>query len=207
MLSTFQPIFLQVLLSESPKTDKKLEQPGSPSSGSIPPVPAPRTTSRMSRNQSPIYRSIDSDEGPMGNSPPEEEGIYEPPPGMKMPPRSAGPPPIHSNGIYSESELESSVYGGTRSQIYSSRAPSRCSSISATQSFDMRMYGQIGPGAKPGKGEVKPSAGPSSKGNEDTKEKLENPYYYYGSTRNQKKYKQHLLQQKHRPLLPSQRLL
>ena len=40
---------------------------------------------------------------------------------------------------------------------------------------------------------------------EESKEKLENPYYYYGSTRNQKKSKQALLQQKPRPLLPSQR--
>ena len=35
--------------------------------------------------------------------------------------------------------------------------------------------------------------------------KLENPYYYYGSTRNQKKAKMIAQQQKPRPLLPSQR--
>ena len=35
------------------------------------------------------------------------------------------------------------------------------------------------------------------------RERLENPYYYYGSTRNQKKAK--MIQQKPRPLLPSQR--
>ena len=35
------------------------------------------------------------------------------------------------------------------------------------------------------------------------RERLENPYYYYGSTRTQKKAK--TIQQKPRPLLPSQR--
>ena len=37
------------------------------------------------------------------------------------------------------------------------------------------------------------------------RERLENPYYYYGSTRNQKKAKMIAAQQKPRPLLPSQR--
>ena len=60
---------------------------------------------------------------------------------------------------YSESDLSSldpvyaagkSIYGvgggiyGANGGNYSSRAPSRCSSISATQSFDMRVYGRIG---------------------------------------------------------------
>lgn len=39
------------------------------------------------------------------------------------------------------------------------------------------------------------------KSQEDAKEKLENPYYYYGSTRNQKK----AANSKPKPLLPSQR--
>ena len=39
------------------------------------------------------------------------------------------------------SESDETAYGGQSSSIYS-RAPSQCSSVSATQSFDMRMYGR-----------------------------------------------------------------
>lgn len=158
--------------------------------------------------QSPIYKSIDS-LGPSENGEdidPELAQMYEPPPGMKFPPKETmkGTP---SQAIYSEDDM-SSVYG--RSQIY--RPPSRCSSISATQSFDMRMYGQTN--GKMGKappvnaqgfitstlgGKLGPSA--NSPADSAKKEKLENPYYYYGSTRNQKKQ----VNQKPRPLLPSQR--
>ncbi|TRY80477.1 hypothetical protein TCAL_02976 [Tigriopus californicus] len=157
---------------------------------------------------SPIYKSIDS-LGPSENGDdqdPELAQMYEPPPGMKFPPKDSmkGTP---SQAIYSEDDM-SSVYG--RSQIY--RPPSRCSSISATQSFDMRMYGQTN--GKMGKapavnaqgfithtlgGKLGPSANSPAEGAK--KEKLENPYYYYGSTRNQKKQ----VNQKPRPLLPSQR--
>ena len=149
---------------------------------------------------SPIYKSLDgSDVGAAAGEPRSgkdpQEGIYEPPPGMKLPPAKMMMDPARrpSNaGIYSESDLES-AYGlksSAGNQIYSSRAESRCSSISATQSFDMRMYGKTMAAA---------SSNPAGK--EKGEKKLENPYYYYGSTRNQKK-----LKQKPRPLLPSQRL-
>ena len=148
---------------------------------------------------SPIYKSLDgSDLGEPRRTVNEhhqqqQDGIYEPPPGMKLPPLSrmdAGRRPSNT-GIYSESDLES-AYGLKSGQIYSSRAESRCSSISATQSFDMRMYGKT-------MGASTNAAGVGGK--EKGEKKLENPYYYYGSTRNQKK-----LKQKPRPLLPSQRL-
>ena len=48
--------------------------------------------------------------------------------------------------------------------IYGSRAPSRCSSISATQSFDMRVYGRIGP------------SGAATLGRPQAKPKLDNKY-------------------------------
>ena len=72
----------------------------------------------------------------------------------------------------------------------------------------MRMYGRTGPNGAGSAGPPpppplrnnnegilpeKPTGTPSSyasatlRKNEETKEKLENPYYYYGSTRNQKK--------------------
>ncbi len=143
------------------------------------------------RTNSPIYKSIDGSEGETSNKaskvdPQNKASAYEPPPGMRLPVQPGG------NPIYSESDLESV------DPLYPKgppRAPSRCSSVSATQSFDMRMYGKT-------LNEVS-AAATTMKRNEAAKEKLENPYYYYGSTRNQKKYKQ--LQQKPRPLLPSQR--
>ena len=81
------------------------------------------------------------------------------------------------------SESDEPIYSGK--SLYG-RAPSQCSSISATQSFDMRMYGRIQPQAA-----VQPQQQPQQKpvfGTlQKTDKKLENPYYYYGSTRNQKK--------------------
>ena len=143
---------------------------------------------KLSR-QSPIYKSIDSLKS--------EEELYEAPPGMPPPP---APAPVKD----SESEYEP-AYGaasGNRSvqQIYNA---SRCSSISATQSFDMRMYGIAPPqsAVNPNPAGTTAAAVATMKRNEETGAKLENPYYYYGSTRNQKKQGK----MKPRPLLPSQR--
>ena len=77
------------------------------------------------------------------------------------------------------------------------RAPSQCSSISATQSFDLRMYGRLpkntANNTAAAVAAVIAGAGPLATGtlrkNQEQTEKLENPYYYYGSTRNQKKAK------------------
>jgi hypothetical protein len=176
-------------------------------------------TSADSKNkltrQSPIYKSIDSlksEEDEAASAVPIiEEDLYEPPPGMKLPPVPVAAGGASNKGIYSESEYDptySGVGGGrSQQQIYNS---SRCSSISATQSFDMRMYGIVPPGpssqqsaaSSGGAGAGAAFATTTLKRNEEHKEKLENPYYYYGSTRNQKKQKQI---QKPRPLLPSQR--
>ena len=101
---------------------------------------------------------------------------------------------------YSESDLSSvdPLYGGKSLYGYS-RAPSRCSSISATQSFDMRVYGSSGPGG---------ASGAATLGRPVDKPKLDNKYYYYGSTRGQKKSSQKPAERETltpRPLLPSQR--
>ena len=156
---------------------------------------------KLSR-QSPIYKSIDSltsreDEARVAQ--PAAEDMYEPPPGMKLPPVGA-----NSRGIYNSGSEYDPTYGSKQQAIYNS---SRCSSISATQSFDMRMYGILPSTSSTGASSVAASAQPGAfasttmRRNEEHKEKLENPYYYYGSTRNQKKQKG----QKPRPLLPSQR--
>ena len=163
--------------------------------------------SKKPRRQSPIYKSIDSLKS--------EEELYEIPPGMPAPQQQ--PPPARPGSVNSpaaaamkdsESEYDptyGAAGGGARSvqQIYNA---SRCSSISATQSFDMRLYGFTAPrndAANPGAGPTAAAGGASTtlKRNEETTEKLENPYYYYGSTRNQKKQGK----TKPRPLLPSQR--
>ena len=167
--------------------------------------------SKKRTRQSPIYKSIDSLKS--------EEELYEAPPGMPAPPQHP-PPPARPGSVSSpavavikdsESEYDptyayGAAGGGAKSvqQIYNA---SRCSSISATQSFDMRMYGSAAPrndAANPGVGPAVaagPGASATLKRNEETTEKLENPYYYYGSTRNQKKQGK----TKPRPLLPSQR--
>ena len=116
---------------------------------------------------------------------PKAEAIYEPPPKAKIKNTAAA-------ATTTPSESDETAYGRTNS-IYS-RAPSQCSSVSATQSFDMRMYGKA----------MKMAGGSGGDGGE----KLENPYYYYGSTRNQKSGKKAAAaaaNQKPRPLLPSQR--
>jgi hypothetical protein len=94
------------------------------------------------------------------------------------------------------SESDEPIYNGK--SIYGGRAPSECSSISATQSFDMRMYGRLQPQStvqqqqqqqlQQQQQQQKPNA--PVFGTLQKNEKLENPYYYYGSTRNQKKQKQ-----------------
>ncbi len=149
------------------------------------PASNPEDQSQRQMQHSPIYKSLD------GSEKDAKEDIYEPPPGMKLPPKGDPLRRPSNTGIYSESDLES-AYGAKfapNGGIYSSRAESRCSSISATQSFDMRMYGKTMATAASAKDEAN-----------GKEKKLENPYYYYGSTRNQKK-----LKQKPRPLLPSQR--
>ncbi len=84
------------------------------------------------------------------------------------------------------SESDEPIYSGK--SIYG-RAPSQCSSVSATQSFDMRMYGRIPqPANQPQQHQLQQK--PNGFGTLQKNEKLENPYYYYGSTRNQKKQKQ-----------------
>ena len=96
---------------------------------------------------------------------------------------------------YSESDLSTvdPLYGARSLYGYSSRAPSRCSSISATQSFDMRVYGRTGmPGA----------SGAATLGRAVDKSKLDNKYYYCGANKSGKKENQTLTP---RPLLPSQR--
>ena len=95
----------------------------------------------------------------MGSNP-----IYEPPPnkpseikdGDKNNPHGASADERNKDGVPNSadktggnknpgevgtpSESDETAYGG-QSSIYS-RAPSQCSSVSATQSFDMRMYGR-----------------------------------------------------------------
>jgi len=84
------------------------------------------------------------------------------------------------------SESDEPIYSGK--SIYG-RAPSQCSSVSATQSFDMRMYGRI-PQPSHHPQQQQNQQKPNAFGTLQKNEKLENPYYYYGSTRNQKKNKQ-----------------
>ena len=73
---------------------------------------------------------------------------YETPAGMILPSgRPSLAAQVRSVVGYSESDLSSvdPLYAG-RSIYGYGRAPSRCSSISATQSFDMRVYGRTGVG-------------------------------------------------------------
>lgn len=164
-------------------------------------------------HQSPIYHTA-SDPGhdDADDIDPELEAIYEPPPGAKVEsqrpkgpqedPRKLGRAEAQQPQT-TPSESDEPQYSG-RSQY--SRAPSVCSSVSATQSFDMRMYGRIPKGVPPAAQQIHMVGSTGTlKKNEETRERLENPYYYYGSTRNQKKSRLLQQQQKPRPLLPSQR--
>ena len=194
--------FFQVLLMDG----RPSGVPNDRLSPSSPRGPRSKHSSSGSKNrtrQSPIYKSIDSLKS--------EEELYEAPPGMPPPPLPPAGPAVTAQVKDSESEYEPAYAagggggGGARSvqQIYNS---SRCSSISATQSFDMRMYGIMPPQnvhPNPGAAAAGPGAFASAtlKRNEEAAGKLENPYYYYGSTRNQKKQGK----MKPRPLLPSQR--
>ena len=119
---------------------------------------------------------------------------YETPAGMLLPgPSRSLAAQVRSVVGYSESDLSSvdPLYAG-RSIYGYGRAPSRCSSISATQSFDMRVYGRTG------------FSGAATLGRPVDKSKLDNKYYYYGSSKGQKNAgaKETLTP---RPLLPSQR--
>lgn len=130
---------------------------------------------------------------------------YEMPAGMILPGHNRSlAAQVRSVVGYSESDLSSvdplysqrSVYG------YSgvSRAPSRCSSISATQSFDMRVYGRTGAGL----------SGAATLGRPADRAKLDNKYYYCSTQARparQRAAGAHKEQQSltPRPLLPSQR--
>ena len=121
---------------------------------------------------------------------------YETPAGMILPGVSRSlAAQVRSVVGYSESDLSSvdPLYAG-RSIYGYGRAPSRCSSISATQSFDMRVYGRTGFNG----------SGAATLGRPVDKSKLDNKYYYYGSSKGQKNAgaKETLTP---RPLLPSQR--
>jgi len=150
------------------------------------------THSQPARTNSPLYNRPESDTD-VGEQ-------YETPAGMVLPETTKSlAAQVRSVIGYSESDLSSvdPLYGGKSIYGYS-RAPSRCSSISATQSFDMRVYGRtgIGPGAA------------ATLGRPVDKAKLDNKYYYYGSTRGQKKSSQPPKEKETltpRPLLPSQR--
>jgi len=150
------------------------------------------THSQPARANSPLYNRPESDT--------DAGEQYETPAGMVLPETTKSlAAQVRSVIGYSESDLSSvdPLYAGKSIYGYS-RAPSRCSSISATQSFDMRVYGRtgLGPGAA------------ATLGRPVDKAKLDNKYYYYGSTRGQKKSSQPPKEKETltpRPLLPSQR--
>jgi len=154
----------------------------------LPQRPASKlTTHNVNRTNSPIYNRNESDTD-VGEQ-------YEAPAGLILPETTKSlAAQVRSVVGYSESDLSSldPVYVAGKSIYGYSRAPSRCSSISATQSFDMRVYGRAGPSGSATLGRPKP--------------KLENKFYYYGSTRGQKKSSQKEALTP-RPLLPSQRTL
>ena len=60
------------------------------------------------------------------------EAIYEPPPASRI---------VKKQSLTTPSESDEPQYSGQ--SLYGQRAPSQCSSISATQSFDLRMYGRL----------------------------------------------------------------
>ena len=152
-----------------------------------------RPASKLATHSHPVTGRLESDTDTGGET-------YEMPAGLVLPGVSRSlAQQVRSVVGYSESDLSSvdPLYGPGRSIYGYSRAPSRCSSISATQSFDMRVYGRTGfPGA----------SGAATLGRPVDKTKLDNKYYYYGSSKGQKnsglKENQTLTP---RPLLPSQR--
>ena len=83
-----------------------------------------------------IARKLNEDEAAMHDDfEPELEAIYEPPPQSHLASRPK------KQSLTTPSESDEPQYSG-QSMIYG-RAPSQCSSISATQSFDLRMYGRL----------------------------------------------------------------
>ena len=91
-------------------------------------------------SKSPIYHTtsdpeVKEDEDDLE---PELEAIYEPPPISTR----VG---VKKQSLTTPSESDEPQYSGLSSQY--GRAPSQCSSISATQSFDLRMYGRLPKGS------------------------------------------------------------
>ena len=86
-------------------------------------------------SKSPIYHTT-SDPDTKGDEDddlePELEAIYEPPPASRI---------VKKQSLTTPSESDEPQYSGQ--SLYGQRAPSQCSSISATQSFDLRMYGRL----------------------------------------------------------------
>lgn len=82
--------------------------------------------------KSPIYHTASDPETKEDDFEPELEAIYEPPPMANRPKKQS---------LTTPSESDEPQYSG-QSLLYG-RAPSQCSSISATQSFDLRMYGRL----------------------------------------------------------------
>ena len=162
----------------------------------LPTRPASKLATERMATASPLYNRPASEQGEMSEQ-------YEAPAGLILPGEHTKSLAAQVRSVvgYSESDLSSvdPLYGGKSMYGYS-RAPSRCSSISATQSFDMRVYGATG-------GQVGMS-GAATLGRPVDKPKLDNKYYYYGSTRGQKKSSQKPAERETltpRPLLPSQR--
>ena len=163
----------------------------------LPTRPASKLAQERMAPASPLYNRPSSEQGERQY----ESEQYEAPAGMILPEATKSlAAQVRSVVGYSESDLSSvdPLYGGSRIYGYS-RAPSRCSSISATQSFDMRVYGTSGQGAM---------SGAATLGRPVDKSKLNNKFYYYGSTRGQKMSGQKPPERETltpRPLLPSQR--
>ena len=89
-------------------------------------------------SKSPIYHTtsdpeVKEDEDDLE---PELEAIYEPPPISRV--------GVKKQSLTTPSESDEPQYSG---QSLYGRAPSQCSSISATQSFDLRMYGRLPKGS------------------------------------------------------------
>ena len=178
--------------SDARAIKSELCSPDRPDVELLPGLPQ-RPASKLATHSHPVSGRLESDTDTGGET-------YEMPAGLVLPGASKSlAAQVRSVVGYSESDLSSvdPLYGPGRSIYGYSRAPSRCSSISATQSFDMRVYGRTGfPGA----------SGAATLGRPVDKTKLDNKYYYYNSSKGQKssvlKENQTLTP---RPLLPSQR--
>jgi len=184
-------------IDDSCRNKSEMCSPDKPDIANLPGLPkypaaVPHTNEPLS---SPIYNpeGIDSLD--------DQRETYEAPAGLIIPDQKILAQTKGTIG-YSESDLSSvdPLYAGEWLYGYGktpSIAPSCCSSISATQSFDMRVYGRMG-------------AATLGRPTEKPKPKLENKFYYYGSTQRQKKSFQASSSRESlrpRPLLPSQRNL